>query len=191
MDGDRYRLDPEDVSIDYWEFLAAINAAGSPHGRSESSSASSRSAAAAALDGNTLAALRAAHDLYRGSLADGLGAEWVLSVREATRRGFLSATARLVRHHVADTPAEALGLLEKARNLDPTNESLYRDIIALQLKTGDNDAAENTLRLLKTQLADIDETVSDTIVALARNISTTRNNSRLGPTTAPDPGQRH
>ena len=64
----------------------------------ETSPPSSRSAAGAALEarGQRSAALRAAHDLYRGSLADGLGAEWVLSVREATRRGFLSATARLV-----------------------------------------------------------------------------------------------
>ena len=68
-------------------------------------------------------------------------------------------------------------MLEKARNLDPTNEHLYRDIIALQLKVGDNDGAANTLRLLETQLADIEETVSDTIIALARNISDARRNA--------------
>jgi DNA-binding SARP family transcriptional activator len=39
------------------------------------------------------------------------------------------------------------------RNLDPTNESLYRDIMALQLRAGDKHAAANTLRLLQTQLA--------------------------------------
>jgi DNA-binding SARP family transcriptional activator len=114
--------------------------------------------------------LHTAHRLYRGPLADGLDSEWVLSVREAARRSFLAATARLVRHYVADSPAAALRLLERARNLDPTNESLYSDIIALQLRVGDNHGARNTLRLLETQLADIDETISDTIAALARNI---------------------
>ena len=101
----------------------------------------------------------------------------MLSLREAARRSFLDVTARLVRHHVTANPAAALRVLEKARNLDPTNEYLYRDIIALQLKVGDNDGAVNTLRLLETQLADIEETVSDTIITLARNISDARRNA--------------
>ena len=62
----------------------------------------------------------------------------MLSVLEAARRSFLAATARLVRHYVPDSPADALRLLERARNLDPTNESLYSDTIALQLRLGDN-----------------------------------------------------
>ena len=126
------------------------------------------------LDEGVLSALHTAHELYRGPLADGMGAEWVLSLREAGRRSFLDVTARLVRHHVVHEPAAALRVLEKARNLDPTNEHLYRDIIALQLKVGDNDGAANTLRLLETQLADIEETVSETIVKLARSISKAR-----------------
>ena len=48
-------------------------------------------------------------------------------------------------------------ILETIRNLEPTNQSIYRDIMALQLRLGDNDAAAATLRLLENQLADIEE----------------------------------
>jgi DNA-binding SARP family transcriptional activator len=122
------------------------------------------------VDAATLAALRTAHELYRGPLADGVAAEWVLSVRESARRSYLDATARLVRHYAATSPTVALHLLETARNLDPTNENLYRDIMALQLRAGDKHAAANTLRLLQTQLADIDEVVGEPVAELARNI---------------------
>ena len=117
----------------------------------------------------TLAALRTAHELYRGPLGDGLAAEWVLSVRESARRSYLDATARLVRHYAATVPTVALQLLETARNLDPANENLYRDIIALQLRVGDKHAAANTLRL-SNATADIDEALSGPVTELARNI---------------------
>ena len=179
VDGETYRLDPEQVRVDWWDFLAASNtgwAGSGDHGPSSGSAGEP-----AVLDADVVAALHTGHELYRGPLADGMGAEWVLSLREAARRSFLDVTARLVRHHVADDPAEALRVLEKARNLDPTNENLYRDIIALQLKTGDDDGAVNTLRLLEAQLADIEETVSDATLALAQQISDT-----YGPVTQTD-----
>jgi DNA-binding SARP family transcriptional activator len=161
-DGDRYLVDPDHVRVDYWSFLAATD------------EATARGAGYAGrephLSDAAVAALHAAHELYAGPLADGLDGEWVLSVREAARRSFLDVTARLVRHHVQDAPTVALRVLEKARNLDPANEKLYRDIIALQLRTGDDAGAEQTLRLLETQLADIDETVSDSLTALTHNI---------------------
>jgi DNA-binding SARP family transcriptional activator len=162
-DGDRYLIDPDHVRVDYWSFLAATDEAATARDAGDAGREPHLSDAA-------LAALHAAHELYGGPLADGLDGEWVLSVREAARRSFLDTTARLVRHHVQDSPTVALRLLEKARNLDPANEKLYRDIIALQLQTGDDAGAERTLRLLETQLADIDETVSDSLAALARNI---------------------
>jgi DNA-binding SARP family transcriptional activator len=166
--GDRYRLDPDQITVDYWTFLAMT---GPRAADVQPYTAGGRGPdVAVTIDGETLAALHTAHELYRGPLADGLDAEWVLSVREAARRSYLDATARLVRHYAATSPAVALQLLETARNLDPTNENLYRDIIALQLRAGDKHAADNTLRLLETQLADIDEVVSEPVTDLARNI---------------------
>jgi DNA-binding SARP family transcriptional activator len=160
-DGDRYLIDSDQVSVDYWSFIAAAD-----QGMAGTAGALGRDPR---LSETAVAALHAAHELYGGPLGDGLDGEWVLSVREAARRSFLDVTARLVRHHVRDSPAVALRLLEKARNLDPTNEKLYRDIIALQRRIGDDDGAQRTLRLLETQLADIDETVSESVVALTRN----------------------
>jgi hypothetical protein len=74
------------------------------------------------------------HGLYRGELGEGIDHAWIMSVREATRRTFLTVTASLVRHHVGTDPAAALTILETARNLEPTNQSIYRDIMALQLR---------------------------------------------------------
>jgi DNA-binding SARP family transcriptional activator len=168
VDGDRYQLDPDHMTVDYWAFLAATAAANTtpatgPAGGPERN-----------LDEEDLAALHTAHNLYRGPLGDGLDDEWILSVREAARRSFLATIARLVRHYVPTKPTVALQLLETARNLEPTNQSIYRDIIALQLRTGDNDGAAATMRLLETQLADIEESPDNATVTLARNIHQTR-----------------
>ena len=171
VDGDRYRLDPEQVTVDYWRFLAAT--APRPDPARPRTDVGRGSAHAVTVEAETLAALRTTHELYRGPLADGLAAEWVLSVRESARRSYLDATARLVRHYAATSPAVALHLLETARNLDPTNENLYRDIMALQLRVGDKFAAANTLRLLQAQLADIDEAVGAPVAELARHIHDT------------------
>ena len=92
-------------------------------------------------------------------------------MREATRRSFLTVTARLVRHHVGSDPAAALTILETVRNLEPTNQSIYRDIMVLQLRLGDNEAAAATLRLLHNQLADVEASIDDSIAALARTIA--------------------
>ncbi|MGD9530793.1 BTAD domain-containing putative transcriptional regulator [Pseudonocardia sp.] len=155
VDGDRYRLDPDHVWVDYWDFLAA----GDPPPRQENDD-----------DGGGLADLRAAHDLYRGPLGEGIDDEWILSVREAARRNFLAITAQLVRGHVDSDPAEARRILETARNLEPTNQAIYRDIIALQLKSGDNSGAAATMRLLGSQLADLDELPDDSTRILAQQI---------------------
>ena len=161
-DGELYRLDPDHVLVDYWTFLAATSSA-------TASTAAPTGAPAGELDTVQLAELHRAHDLYRGALAEGVDDDWILSTREAARRAYLATTARLVRHHVAAEPAAALAILETARNLEPTTEPLYRDIIALQLRLGDNDGANATRRLLQSQLADIDEQPEPATLALLRN----------------------
>lgn len=161
-EGELYRLDPDHVLVDYWTFLAATSSA-------TASTAAHTGQPAGELDTVQLADLHRAHDLYRGALAEGVDDDWILSTREAARRAYLATTARLVRHYVAAEPAAALGILETARNLEPTTEPLYRDIIALQLRLGDNDGASVTRRLLQSQLADIDEEPEPATLALIRN----------------------
>ena len=161
VEGDRYRLDHTHIAVDYWSFLA--DAAATTAAIAEPTPRLRRG-------DDVLERLQRAHELYRGPLAEGIDHAWILSVREATRRTFLTVTARLVRHHVATDPAAALAILETVRNLEPTNQSIYRDIMALQLRLGDNDAAAATLRLLENQLADIEESLDDATQALARAI---------------------
>jgi DNA-binding SARP family transcriptional activator len=129
VDGELYRLDPDFILVDYWTFLAAT--ATSPVAAVASQQRNG------GLNEEQLARLHDAHALYRGPLADGIDHDWILSTREAARRAYLAATARLVRHHVDTEPAAALHILETARNHEPTNEAVYRDIIALQLQLGD------------------------------------------------------
>ena len=82
-DGEVYQLDPDLVRVDWWEFLAATHADWATGGQPDSARAST--GASPALDEGTVTALHTAHELYRGPLADGMGTEWVLSLREAAR----------------------------------------------------------------------------------------------------------
>lgn len=158
VEGDRYRLDPDHIAVDYWTFLSDTAAATSVR----------EAAGGPGADPVVLERLARAHALYRGLLAEGIEHAWIPSIREATRRTFLDLTARLVRHHVATDPAAALQILETTRNLEPTNQSIYRDIMALQLRRGDNEAAAATMRLLENQLADVEESIDDVTRAVAR-----------------------
>jgi DNA-binding SARP family transcriptional activator len=177
VEGDRYRLDHGRIAVDYWTFLADAAAAtttapypSTAAGRMAPVAGGADAGRGTELDESVLQRLQRAHGLYRGVLAEGIDHAWILSVREATRRTFLALTARLVRHHVATDPAAAFTVLETVRNLEPTNQSIYRDIMALQLRLGDNDAAAATLRLLENQLADVEEALDDATRSLARTI---------------------
>ena len=94
-------------------------------------------------------------DAYQGPLAAELAGEWLITLREATRRRFLDALTTLARLIVDDDPERTLGLLETARNLEPLTEGIYRDIMRIQHRLGRPEAAAGTLALLQAQLADI------------------------------------
>jgi NAD(P)-dependent dehydrogenase (short-subunit alcohol dehydrogenase family) len=92
------------------------------------------------------------------------------TLRETVRRRYLEAVTTLARITIDNKPEQALDLLETARNLEPLNEAIYRDIIRIQQRLGRPDAAAATFQLLHAQLADIDATPSPATVALARKI---------------------
>ena len=168
-DGERYRLDTDRVAIDYHTYLAAVALATSEPGGDATQPG--QDPTGARLDPSALQVLHHAQGLFRGPLAEGIDDTWIASIREATRRNLFAITSRLVRHHVTTNPAAALAVLEITRNLEPTSQGVYRDIMALQLRLGDNEAAAATFQLLETQLADIDEPLDEATIALARNLA--------------------
>ena len=79
----------------------------------------------------------------------------------------------LARMTIVGDPERTLELLETARNLEPLNEAIYRDIIRIQHRLGRPDDAALTLALLQAQLADIDATPAPATLALAHTPTTT------------------
>ncbi|HEV7975071.1 AfsR/SARP family transcriptional regulator [Amycolatopsis sp.] len=146
----RYQLAPGLVDVDYWTFSAAMTRRRT-----------------AITDRARIAAYEAIAAAYGGSLADGLDADWLLAVREATRRDALDAITVLARARVHDDPSSTLDLLETARAFDPYNELLYRDIMRLEHTLGRHDAISRTLALLETRLSEIDATPTPATIDLA------------------------
>jgi DNA-binding SARP family transcriptional activator len=148
----RYQLHPELVSVDYWDLLVA--ATDLTHTDEET----------------RRHACDAIMSIYRGPLAAEHTGEWLVTLRETVRRRYLDAVTTLARITIDNKPEQTLDLLETARNLEPLNEAIYRDIIRIQQRLGRPDAAAATFQLLHAQLADIDATPSPATVALARKI---------------------
>ncbi|MGW5721919.1 transcriptional regulator [Amycolatopsis sp. NPDC003865] len=149
----RYRLAPAVVEVDYWTFADALAR------RRRTADQKQRAAAHAAIVAG-----------YGGELAAGFEAEWLTPIRESVRRDALDAVAALARDRVQSDPESTLELLESARDFDPHNELLYRDIMRLEHKLGRHDAIARTLRLLEARLAEIDETPTAATVELAERL---------------------
>ena len=167
LHGDRYQLDPRQIHTDYAQFWQAADPDNAP------------------TEDQHLAAQRTILDIYRGPLGDGLTSEWILTIREAARRRFLDAVAGLARNTVTQDPALTISLLETARNIEPLEEGLYRDIIRLQTSLGQYDAAHRTLDLLTTQLADIGAHPDPRTVELAQRQPSATQDPHRRPNTKP------
>lgn len=149
--GDQHRLDPTLVEVDYAAFAAAA------HARQR-----------ATTDTDRAQAWQQMLATYRGELAEGVGAEWLETPREAIRRDAIDAATGLARLVVREDPRQALELLETARARDPYNEALYGDIMRVQRRLRQADAITRTLNLLTTRLAELGETPSTDTAALAK-----------------------
>lgn len=148
-DDGRYQLDDELVTTDIARFHTALQAPRAGSGN------------------DALVPLHEAIQLYRGDLAEDLSAAWIEPVRESLRRDALDALSALIRLHGDTEPETALVLLERARKLDPYNESIYRDIIRTQARLGQYDAIPRTLALLGSTLDDIGQQPSSDTLNLA------------------------
>ncbi|UOX88408.1 LysM peptidoglycan-binding domain-containing protein [Amycolatopsis sp. FBCC-B4732] len=149
----RYRLAPTVVEVDYWSFADAVAR------RRTTTDDRQRVAANTAIVAG-----------YGGELAAGIETEWITALREGVRRDALDAVAALARGQVQNDPESTLELLESARDFDPHNELLYRDIMRLEHNLGRHDAIPRTLRLLEARLAEIDETPTPTTIELAEHL---------------------
>ncbi|WP_026468125.1 hypothetical protein [Amycolatopsis balhimycina] len=149
----RYRLDPAVVEVDYWTFAGALAR------RRTTTDDENRAAAYAAIVAS-----------YGGELAAGIEAGWLTALREGVRRDALDAVAALARARVRSDPESTLELLEAARDFDPHNELLYRDIMRLEHTLGRHDAIARTLRLLEARIAEIDETPTAATIELAQRL---------------------
>jgi DNA-binding SARP family transcriptional activator len=145
-EGDRYRIEPL-FDVDLWRFQAALAVAAA-----ESSRAGSQSADAAWVE-----SLQAAADAYSGELVAGMNWPWVEVPREDLRGRAVDvlvslAATRLVNGDVRS----ALDALERAVEVDPLAEQLYRRIMRLHAKLGRPDQADASFRALVARLAEID-----------------------------------
>lgn len=148
--GGRYRLNPDVVTVDYWDFAAAVAAR-----------------RAATTDDARAVADQAIINAYHGPLVEGFPADWVDTVREADRRDVVNAVSALARQLHRSDPQHTLDLLELARSHDPYNDRIYCDIMRLQARLGQPDAISRTLSLLRTRLAEIRERPDPDTIQLA------------------------
>jgi DNA-binding SARP family transcriptional activator len=169
----RYQLDPANVGSDYWRFAHAVAAR-----------------RAASNDQARVGAYRDVVNSYGGSLAEGMGCEWIEPAREAIRRDAIDAVAALARALVDSDPQQTLDLLEVARAFDPHNELLYRDIMRLQERLGQLDAIPRTLTLLTTRLAEIDAAPTSQARGLAAQLGQRRDGSPTTPARSIVEGKR-
>lgn len=138
--GDVYRLDPDTVSADLWDFQIALDEA------------------ARTGDDNAVAtALRHAVNAYGGDLAQTAGWLWLEPAREDLHRRAVNAHLRLAELELTEgNPGAAEATLEKIIDLDRYAEEPYRRLMTLHASQGRTDSVKATWRQLQRRLVEID-----------------------------------
>ncbi len=132
--GSRYRLDQRLVAVDLWQFEDSL---------------------ADAATGDEAAASTAAK-CYTGDFASGEDYTWAEPVRERLRRKAIDHLSSLAQRRRATGDLDgALRAAERATELDPYAEELYRSVITLQHALGRDDAARHTYQLLERRLHEL------------------------------------
>ncbi|MGH3494326.1 MAG: hypothetical protein ACRDQ1_13995, partial [Sciscionella sp.] len=109
---------------------------------------------------------------YHGELAHQQSWFWLTAPREAAQRVALDALTELAAHYRDTDPHRRLQLLEHARQLDPANEAVYRDIMRTQATLGLTNAIPRTLQLLTSTLTALGTRPDPTTLSLARALQT-------------------
>ncbi|GEM31468.1 hypothetical protein NN3_24750 [Nocardia neocaledoniensis NBRC 108232] len=157
-----YRLSTTAVSVDWWDFTAAVTA------RRRASN-----------DTDRTAACRAITAIATEELALDLTDAWTEPIRESARRDTHNALGWLATHDAEHDPRATLELLETTAQTDPYNEALWRDILRQHARLGEYPALNRAYALLTRKLAEIGETPSRETLQLLEHL-------RQGE--VPDPG---
>lgn len=144
----RYQLNRELVEVDFWTLQQLLRNA-------------------RAVGASRKSCLQRAVDLYDGDLAEDVLSPWIEPFRESARRDVLDALSALINETGDADPRRVLVLLERARQLDPYNEDVYRQIMSTQTELGQLAAVPRTLALLTATLGEIDEEPSSATRDLA------------------------
>jgi DNA-binding SARP family transcriptional activator len=135
--GDSFRLEPAAWQIDAWEFTRLAEEGL----RNEGATAPE-------------VTLRAAIALYHGEFCDDTYYEWAEPVRERYRSLFIRVCARLTDILMdSGRQEEALDILEKATEVDPLCEDLWRRAMLAEIALGRSAAALDRYGRLKSLLA--------------------------------------
>lgn len=136
--GDSYRPRTDELDCDVWHFQSHLREAVGSDGNERSK------------------ALRAAIDVYCGDLASGAGYLWIEPAREDLRRRALDALVRFAEsHEMSGRYEQAVADLERAMEIDPYAEELYRRLMELQDRRGRPDAVVASWQRLQHSLAEL------------------------------------
>ncbi|PKV80496.1 hypothetical protein [Nocardia fluminea] len=148
-----YRLSKTAVSVDWWDFTAAVTA------RRRASN-----------DTDRTAACRAITAIATEELAPDLTDSWTEPIRESARRDTHNALGWLATHDADHDPRATLELLETTAQTDPYNEALWRDILRQHARLGEYPALDRAYALLTRKLAEIGETPSRETLQLLEHL---------------------
>ncbi|MDA8370674.1 MAG: OmpA family protein [Nocardiopsaceae bacterium] len=127
----RYRLDPELVGVDVWEFDDVLAQVGPETG-----------------DADRVAYLEQAAALHRGRFAGDADYAWALPHAERLSRRAVEAAGGVVAGGIApateSAPERALAHIDQALDLAPHDEELYQALMRLQIELGRSEAAQDT-----------------------------------------------
>jgi len=138
-EGDRYRIEPL-FEVDLWRFESSLAAAGAQSG-----------------EPSWADALQHAASLYSGELLTGAEWPWTEVPREDLRGRAVDVLVSLAATRlVAGDVRGALEALERAVEIDPLAEQLYRRIMRLHAKLSRPDQADAAFRSLVARLGEFD-----------------------------------
>ncbi|GAA0977309.1 hypothetical protein GCM10009551_013710 [Nocardiopsis tropica] len=129
----RYQIHHDTVDVDVWRFDRALQAAKKAED-----------------DRTAHTCLRAAAAEYDHMLLTESDLPWIEEKRQAYRRAAADCFVGLAK--AADDPRQALAWLERAREADDLNESIYQELMRTQAGLGRPDAAERTYQDLAGKL---------------------------------------
>jgi len=153
LTGDRYRLNPDLISVDLWQLHHLASAAAAttdPHQRQR--------------------ILEHATSLGTADLAPELDNDWIDAYRVTTTVTIVEAHTALADMLSPTDPQRAAALLASAIAADPGNESLYRRRMRILAQLGQLDAVRATLRDLSHVLADLDAKPEPETLQLAHHL---------------------